>query len=184
LAVIVVATVPASASDTGFYLGAAVGTSSIDVLEFYPTIGDWVEDTDIAYKAYGGYRLLKFLAVEGGYTNFGNPQWLERNVQGYRERIDINVKGWNAFVVGILPVSNVVDIYGKLGVLAWDTRIESFLRGDIVYTESSSGTDSAYGIGIGFWVGPNVALHGEAGWFKIGEYDTIALYSIDVTYTF
>ncbi len=184
LVFLVAASIPASASDTGFYLGAALGSSSIDVLDFYPTLGDSVEDNDVAYKAYGGYRILKFLAVEAGYVNFGNPQWLERNVQGFRERADVNIKGWDAFVVGILPVGNVVDIYGKLGVFAWDTQIESFLQGDVVYTESSTGTDTVYGFGIGFWVGPNVTLRGEGEWFEIGDYGSVALYSVNVTYTF
>ena len=184
LVVFVAATIPASASDTGFYLGAGIGKPSIDVLDFYPTLGDYVEDDGLSYKAYGGYRIFKFLAFEGGFTNLGNNQYLERNVQGYREKVDISIKGFNAFVVGILPVSNVVDIYGKLGILAWDTDITVTLREEVNFAESSSGTDTAYGIGAGFWVGPNVTLRGEGEWFKIGDYGTVGFYSVNVTYTF
>ena len=182
--ILVAASMTASASDTGFYLGAGIGKASVDPLKFYPTLGDYVDNDDTGYKAYGGYRFLKFLAVEAGYTNFGNLQFAERNVQGSQEIADVSVKGWDAFVVGILPIGNVVDIYGKLGIMAWDTTITSTLRGEIHYTESSTGTDTAYGIGAGFWVGPNVTLRGEAGWFKIGDYETVPFYTIDVTYTF
>lgn len=184
LVILVAASIPASASDTGFYLGAGIGKASVDPLKFYPTLGDNVENDDLGYKVYGGYRFLKFLAVEAGYTNFGNLQFAERNVQGWQEIVDLSVKGWDAFVVGILPVSNVVDIYGKLGIMAWDTTITSTLREEIHYTESSTGTDTAYGIGAGFWVGPNVTLRAEAEWFKIGDYDTVPLYTFNVTYTF
>jgi len=184
LVILVAATIPASASDTGFYLGAGLGLTSIEVLDFYPTLGDAVEDDAAAFKAIGGYRVLKFFAIEAGYTNLGSPQWLERDVQGFRERAEVSITGWDAFIVGILPVGNVVDLYGKLGIMAWDTQVTSVLDGEIIYSESSTGNDTAYGFGAGFWVGPNVALRGEGEWFKIGEYGTVVLYSVNVTYTF
>jgi len=183
-AFLVVAAVPASASDTGFYVGAGIGLASMDPNDFYPTLGDAVEEADFSFKAYGGYRLLKFLAVEAGYTDLGSPQWRERNVQGYQETLEVSVQGWHAFVVGILPVGNAVDLYGKLGIMAWDTKITSVLLAEPVYSESSSGSDTAYGLGVGFWVGPNVTLRGEGEWFEIGDYGTVALFSVNVSYTF
>ena len=184
LVVLVAATVPASASDTGFYLGAGVGRSSIDIYKFYPSLGDSLEQDSSAFKAFGGYRFLKFLAVEAGYANLGSPQGLERNVQEHPERAEVSVKGWDAFAVGILPLGEVVDVFGKIGMMSWDTDITSVQDGEIIYSESATGNDAAYGIGIGFWVGPNVTLRGEGEWFKIGDYDTVALYTINVTYTF
>jgi len=184
LVVLVAAAVPASASDTGFYLGAGIGRSSIDIFEFYPSLGDSLEQDNSAYKVYGGYRFLKFLAVEGGYTNLGSPQGLERNVQEHPERAEVSVNGWDAFAVGILPLGQVVDVFGKIGMMSWDTNITSIQDGEVKYSESASGTDTAYGFGVGFWVGPNVTLRGEGEWFKIGDYDTVALYSFNVTYTF
>ena len=182
--ILVAATIPASASDTGFYLGAGIGQASMEIRDFYPELGDYVETPTPGYTAYGGYRFLKFLAVEAGYADLGSPQWQERNVQGYQERAEVSIKGWDAFVVATLPVSNVVDIYGKLGIMAWKTEITSFLQADYIYSESSTGTDTAYGIGAGFWVGPNVTLRVEAEWFKIGDYDTVPFYTFNVTYTF
>jgi opacity protein-like surface antigen len=182
--VFIAATAPASASDTGFYLGAGIGQSAIDIKEFYPSLGDSLEQDSDAFKAYGGYRFLKCIAVEAGYTNLGSPQGLERNVPEHPETAEVSVKGWDAFAVGILPVGNVVDIFGKIGMMSWDTKITSVQDGEVRYSESSTGTDTAYGIGIGFWVGKNVTLRGEGEWFKIGDYQTVALYSFNVTYTF
>ena len=183
-AVLVIAAVPTSASDTGFYVGAGIGLPSIEPNDFYPTLGDAVEEADFSFKAYGGYRLFKFFAVEAGYIDLGSPQWRERNVQGHQETLEVGVQGWNAFAVGILPVSNAVDLYGKFGFMGWDTKIKSVLLGDVIYSESSSGTDTAYGFGAGIWVGPNVTLRGEGEWFEIGDYGTVALYSVNVSYTF
>jgi opacity protein-like surface antigen len=185
LAIVLIAvTVPASASDTGFYLGAGIGQSSIDIKEFYPSLGDSLVQGGDAFKAYGGYRFLKFIAVEAGYASLGSPQGLEKNVPEHPERAEVGVKGWDAFAIGILPVSNVVDIFGKIGMMSWDTDIKSVQDGEVVYSESSTGTDTAYGIGIGFWVGQNVTLRAEGEWFTIGDYETVALYSANVTFTF
>jgi OOP family OmpA-OmpF porin len=184
MVLIVAATVPASASDTGFYLGAGFGRSSIDILEFYPSLGDSLDQENSAYKVYGGYRFLKFLAVEAGYTDLGSPQGMERNVPEHPERAEVSVNGLDAFVVGILPVSQVVDIYAKAGLMSWDTDITSIQDGEVIFSESTSGTDTAFGIGIGIWVGKNVTLRGEGEWFTIGDYSTVALYTFNVTYTF
>jgi opacity protein-like surface antigen len=181
---IVAATVPASASDTGFYLGAGIGRSSIDINDFYPSLGDSLKQANSAFKGYGGYRILKFVAVEAGYTNLGSPQGLERNVPEHPERAEVSVNGLDAFIVGILPVSQAVDIFAKAGLMSWDTDITSVQDGEVIFSESSSGTDTAYGIGIGIWVGKNVTLRGEGEWFKIGDFSTVALYSFNVTYTF
>jgi hypothetical protein len=184
LVVLVAATVPASASDTGFYLGIGIGRSSLDILKFYPSLGEHLAQDNSAFKAYGGYRFLKFLAVEAGYTNLGSPQGLERNVQEHPERAEVVVKGWDAFAVGILPVSQGVDIFAKIGMMSWDTKITSVQDTEVIYSESVTGTDAAYGIGIGFWVGKSVRLSAEGEWFKIGDYDTIALYTVNISYTF
>jgi OOP family OmpA-OmpF porin len=181
---LIAAAVPASASDTGFYLGAGIGKPSIDPNDFYPDLGDAIEEDALAFKGYGGFRFFKFLAVEGGYTNLGNSEWVERNVQGSRERAEISVKGWDAYVVGILPVSNSFELYGKLGFMAWDTEIRSYIVTDPHYSDSATGSDTAYGFGAGFWVGPNVTLRAEGEWFKIGDYATVPLYTFNVTYTF
>jgi len=184
LVVLVAAAVPASASDTGFYLGVGIGRSSIDILKFYPSLGDHLAQDNSAYKAYGGYRFLKFLAVEAGYANLGSPQGLERNVQEHPERAEVRVKGWDAFAVGILPASQVVDIFAKIGMMSWDTKITSVQDAELIYSESDTGTDPAYGIGIGFWVGKDVTLSAQGEWFKIGDYENAALYTVNISYTF
>lgn len=184
LAIVVVATVPASASETGFYLGAGLGPSSMEIKAFYPSLGDSIIQDGTAYKAFGGFRFLKFLAIEAGYTDLGSPQGLERNVQEHPERVEVAVNGWNAFVVGIIPVSNGVDIFGKIGMMSWETDITSVQDNEIYYAESYSGTDTAYGIGAGFWVGMGFAIRGEVEWFKIGDFETVAAYTANVTFTF
>ena len=63
-------------------------------------------------------------------------------------------------------------------------QLDVMVDGEVIFSESASGTDTAYGIGLGIWVGKNVTLRGEGEWFTIGDFDTVALYSFNVTYTF
>jgi len=182
--ILVAATAPASASETGFYLGAGLGPSSIDIKAFYPSLGDSTIQDGTAYKAFGGFRFLKFLAIEAGYADLGSPQGIERNVQEHPERVEVSVKGWDAFAVLIIPVSNGVDIFGKIGMMSWDTNITSVQDNELNYAESFSGTDTAYGIGIGFWVGMGFTIRGEGEWFTIGDFETVAIYTANLIFTF
>ena len=183
-AILVVVALPASASDTGFYIGAALGQSNIEITDFYPTLGDSLKQSSDSFKAFAGYRFLPFLAVEAGYANLGSPQGLERNVPEHPEVAEVSIKGWDAFVIGILPVSKNFDIFAKAGLYAWDTDITSVQDSEVIYDESLTGTDTAFGGGLGFWVGKNVTLRAEGEWLKVGEYSTVGFYSVGVTYTF
>src|SRR3954469_13887335 len=62
----------------GWYAGASAGQSRADVdSNGLVVIGATasnvsVEDTDTAYKVYGGYRFGRHLAVEAGYADLGS----------------------------------------------------------------------------------------------------------------
>lgn len=191
-AVLITAALPLSAADTGFLVGGGVGRSSIDVESFYPEIGNegenlgsgYQEQHNSAWKVYGGYRFLRFLAVEASWLSLGSPQIWETTVQEDPERAEVSVEGWDAFVVGILPVSKSFDLFAKVGVIAWDTEITSIQNQEVIFSESRSGSDTAYGFGLGWWVGTHVTLRLEREVFTIGDYDDVTLFSVGVSYTF
>jgi OOP family OmpA-OmpF porin len=191
-AVLMTAALPLAAADTGFLVGGGLGRSTIDIESFYPEIGNegenlgsgYQEQHNSAWKLYGGYRFLRFVAVEASWFSLGSPQVWETTVQEDPERAEVSVKGFDAFVVGILPVSNSFDIFAKVGLVAWDTDITSVQNQQVIFSESESGTDTAYGFGLGWWVGANVTLRLEGEVFTIGDYDDVALYSVGVSYTF
>jgi OOP family OmpA-OmpF porin len=193
VAIVVAAALPASASDTGFFLGVGLGRSTIDIKEFYSAIGQPDNDDadpgfqsqhNSAFKVYGGYRFSDFLAVEASSLDLGSPQAWETTVQEHPERAEISVDGWNAFAVGIVPVGRIVDFFAKIGMMSWDSEIISIQDEVVIHSESSSGTDLAYGLGIGFWVSGSVTVRVEGERFTIGDYDDVSLWSLGVAFTF
>jgi OOP family OmpA-OmpF porin len=160
--------------------------------KFYPSIGNDPDNPDpgyqaqdnSAYKFSGGYRFMKYLAVEAGYTDLGSPQAWEVNVQEHPDRAEVSIKGWNAYAVGIIPLSKSLDLFGKIGMVAWDTTVRSEQDGEVIFSETDSGTDLAYGIGFGWWVGKHVALRPEGESYTIGDYDDVTAYAVGMSYTF
>jgi OOP family OmpA-OmpF porin len=192
LFILIASVFPTLAAENGFLLGGGVGRSSIEIRKFYPDIGNDPDNPDpgfqdqhnSAYRFYAGYRFLKFLSIEVGYTDLGSPQVWETTVQEHPEQVEVSVKGMNAFAVGIIPVGESVDLFGKIGMVAWDTTLRSEQDGEVKFSETDSGTDLAYGIGFGWWVGKHVALRLELENYTIGDFDDVSAYSVGISYTF
>lgn len=161
LAIIAVAT-PAQADDRwwqGFYMGAGAGwgrfESDYQQLGVMPAgtgINNTLEGTfidgagnanvnfnesAITHKFFAGYRILKYLAVEGGYFNFhdmeDSPCFLFdstgqcSDVPGQlpsvpSERawtVEVPLDGWTAYAVGILPFNDTIEGFVKVGAVNW-----------------------------------------------------------------
>jgi len=178
--VLAAAAAPASAVDNGFYIGGSLGGSSLDIRDVDDDLGDIdFSDGDTAYKLFAGYRFLSFLAVEAGYVDFGDPA----DLVGEIDQIDvqIGVSGWDAFALGILPVGPV-DVFGKLGVISWDADIRSAFE-DLVDSDSDSGTDVAYGLGVALRLG-SFAIRIEGEMFDVDGADELYMLSAGATFTF
>jgi len=177
---VIAAATPAVAADNGFYIGASIGGSSLDISDFDDELGDIdFSDGDTAYKLFAGYRVLSFLAVEAGYVDFGDPS----DVIGGLEAVDVQVSltGWDAFAVGILPIGPV-DIFAKVGVISWDADIRAALD-DLVDSDSDSGTDAAWGLGVALRLG-SFAIRVEGEQFDVDGADNLYLVSAGATFTF
>jgi hypothetical protein len=74
----------------------------------------------------------------------------------------------DAFAVGLLPIGPV-DLFAKVGLVSWDTDIRArLIPTDVVDTDSDSGTDAAYGIGVALRLG-KVAIRAEGEQFRIAD---------------
>ncbi len=183
LVVLVAAAAPGSAAENGFFIGAGIGESTLDYRDYDSSLERrYVNGSTWGFKALGGYRLMKYFALEGGYIDFGDPEWIEANAQGYRLKLQAHVTGWNALAVGILPVGGV-EFFAKAGVIAWESNFR-IIRDEDVETDSESGTDAAYGIGFAVSAGKGATLRFEAERFNISAGEAINFYSVGVLYTF
>jgi hypothetical protein len=97
--------------ERGGYIGGAIGASKFTDDDIYPDFVD-LDDESTAYQLYGGYRFLKYFALEGRLTNLGEFE--------YSDRFDNEKWQYGALTVnamGILPFGDSgFDIYGQLGI--------------------------------------------------------------------
>jgi OOP family OmpA-OmpF porin len=181
-AILVAAAVPAAAVENGFYIGGSVGGSSLEVEDFDEEFGAFrFSDGDTAYKLFAGFRFLNFLAVEAGYVDLGDPQDIIASIEGDELEVRIGVNGWDAFAIGLLPIGPV-DLFVKVGVVSWEADIRAAYN-DLRDADSDTGTDAAYGIGVGLRLG-GWALRAEGEQFDIGNAEDVYMFSVGATYTF
>jgi len=154
----------AGAVEHGFYLGGSLGQSDSGLKSGNVNYSD----TDTGWKLIAGFRAFKMLGFEVNYVDLGNT-----STAGAKA----NTKAFDGFVVGVLPIP-FVDIYGKVGLVSWKTDGSS-----PNFSLSQSGSDFAYGAGVGMSFGP-VGVRLEYEGFDIQQASTPSLLSIGVTYTF
>ncbi len=187
LALIVVAIIalaaPASAAETGIYVGGGLGVSSLDVSDFAPEFADLrLEQSDPGTKLFAGWRVSRFFAVEAGYTNFGDVrQWEGGNLNFFREA-KIGISMWSAYAVGLVPLSGKTDLYGKLGYSSWDSSVQTTSSGE---TEdlSTSGTDPTFGIGLALRF-KKFGARVEGDWLQIPDSGQVFMLSASLTFIF
>ena len=126
----------------GFYLGASIGSASLE-LEDSNTSADFKGD-DTGFKLAAGYRFLKWVAVEASYQDYGQP---EDDVLGVRLRGDFS--SFSVSALGLLPLGDF-DLYARGGIARWDGSLEAVNFGIDV---SEDNTDPLFGLGAQYRAG-------------------------------
>jgi len=164
---------PTYAAEPGFFIGASGGQSYIDdEIE-----NRHIDDNETGWKAYLGYNFLPWLGIEAGYVDFGTYSSNEL-IEGTHFDADIDVTGWDGFLVGYLPIGSA-DLFAKVGAIDLETELNTRNFG----TDSNSDTQFAYGLGVAWNIG-HWALRAEAEGFDDNEVDDFYFISAGVTYHF
>ena len=165
----------------GFYLGAGIASAQIEVDDVYADFSEVdFDEKDTGYKLFAGYRFLDFLAVEGGYVDFGNPTY-STTMGDTVLNTSFALDGWDACVVGILPIGPV-DLFAKAGFFWWDAEVDAAID-DSSWSGLDSGSDPVYGIGAAVWLG-QFSIRAEYEIFDISEADNVSQISLGLAYTF
>lgn len=120
----------ATANAEGGYIGLSVGKSDVDLYGF---------DDGSSMAITGGYKINPNFAVEASYVDLGDssdniaPVWT------------LEASGLNFAAVGILPINQKVDLFGKVGLFMWDASLNEAGTGEIA---SDDGTDLSFGFGL------------------------------------
>jgi outer membrane protein OmpA-like peptidoglycan-associated protein len=193
---LIVAAGTASAAEEGLFLGIGAGQSTMEAESnnnLGPTLK--VDESDNAYKFYGGYNFTNWFGIEGGYIELGNAsesQTFSPVVTGNPERIEaeVSANGWQGFGVLYLPLGNF-DLFAKVGGIAANIDVETKLRfpgpvppAGTTSDDSSEGNGMmAYGAGamynFGHW-----AIRAEYEAYDVDKLDDLYAVTGSLQYTF
>jgi OOP family OmpA-OmpF porin len=172
-----------------------------DLIQFFegsgPTrnVSASTEDTDIGYTAAFGYRFSRYVAAELGLAQYGETSSIVRGEidqgqgQGF---VPANVKfsfavGGPLFsVIGILPLGDKFEIYGRAGVLFANAERELAARvdGRNAGRGSAKGdsTEVVYGVGLAYNINQVYSLRLEQQRLsEVGQDDRSGTEDIDYT---
>ncbi|MBC7604911.1 MAG: outer membrane beta-barrel protein, partial [Ramlibacter sp.] len=114
-----------AAEPDGWYLGANVGSTREHFAApaaITPFVGPGFgvssftsDDKDKGGKIYGGFRLNRNLAIEGGYFDLGRFDYQYNTVPAGTLSGSSHPRGVNLDVVGIVPLGDRFSVFGRVG---------------------------------------------------------------------
>ncbi|HEV8334285.1 MAG TPA: outer membrane beta-barrel protein [Steroidobacteraceae bacterium] len=123
----------------GFYAGAGFGTTKINDDGF----DDNVDDSDTGFKVFGGYSFNQNFAIEATYFDLGEAS----GSFDVGEDFDVGISGFGVAAVGVLPLSDMFSLFGKLGYASYDIDAHVEIVGVGSGNASDSQSDLTYGAG-------------------------------------
>jgi len=93
-------------------MGGSWGITSYRHDDAFDAVDTSVDDRDSSVQIFGGYRLLKYFAVEGRFSDLGDYMLTTDEVS-----VSFEFTAWSLHAVGIYPFGGSgFDLYGELGV--------------------------------------------------------------------
>jgi len=135
------------------YFGGSIGPSDADS---YCTGATECEDTDTAWKVFGGYKITERLSAEASYVNLGD---VHKTSGGTVQNSDVSA--FTATAIGSIPINDQFDIFGKVGAMRWDSDNTA---------GSESGFGMTYGVGARMNISEKTKLRAE--WEKLPDIET------------
>ncbi|WP_179957434.1 outer membrane beta-barrel protein [Exilibacterium tricleocarpae] len=151
----------AQSNDTGWYLGLGAGRAYLE--DDNRLVGVDFDADDTAMKVYFGYKINQYIAIEGSYADWGEP---DDRIGGNKYEADLS--GFGGFVMGILPVTDRFDLFAKIGVYLWDAELEN--KRTNLELADEDGYNLGFGFGAGYDLTNNVGIRVE---FEAVDADTL-----------
>ena len=177
----------AQAADTDYqtgswYLGAGFGKAraNIDQAQIAADLqqaGFGVNNVsrdrrDESYKLYGGYQLLPYLALEGGYYDLGNFSFAADTLPVSLYRGETRIKGLNLALVGTLPLTSQLSALAKLGAVFHDSDTR-FASNGLINVDGLNDDNQylkhQFGVGLQYQFDAALALRLEAERYRIDD---------------
>jgi hypothetical protein len=142
------------------------------------------DDTDLGYQIYAGYQFMKWLSVEGGYTNLGGSDILL-----VQDEVKTDVDGWSLGLALTAPYIEKIGLYALVGAYRWDKERTQQRSGEPLTKDSDSGTNQYWGLALRYPLTEKIGINLEVKNFldigddKVGETD-YGLYTAGLSFRF
>ena len=139
--------------ETGAYAGLSLGQSKakLDCAGFSSC-----DDKDTAFKIFGGYQFMRYIAAEAGYTDLGKVKASAPGVS-----VEIKSHVWELLAVGSYPIgTSGFAPYAKAGFYRGETKTNVSVTGGGASNKETS-TDITGGIGVRYDIMRNFAVRAE-----------------------
>lgn len=188
----------AAADEAGWYIGAGIGQTDLNlsVSDFDDgsiTSGS-VDDNATGLKLFVGYRLNRHFVIEGGYVALtdDNSDNFEGISDGTGSRfaagsvgVEVQPKGPFVAAVGFMSLRANFALLGKARIVDWDTDVNRVDSSGLFFNDDKDhGAESMYGVGVEYRFRNRVAVRGE--WERFTDVvDTdMNLLSVSLSYRF
>jgi hypothetical protein len=152
-----------SAADSGFYLGASIGSASLE--EDFD--GFDVDDDTEAYRVIGGLQFGETFGIEAGYQNFGD--FTERfDLGGTTAITRLTADGWTLGGTVGIPVGESASLFGRGGIFVWDADVEI----DGIRAAVDDDSNPYYGVGAKVDFTRNFSLVGDWTRYELDDVDS------------
>jgi hypothetical protein len=134
-----------------FYVGGGIGDGTLEGSERFDGGSIDFDESDFAWKLFGGYRFSEYLGVELAYYDLGSPSQNFGFDGGEAGPIDVDLRAELTGIAGHAVVAYPLgpfEVFGKLGVVSYEADLEVKERlSSERFSADDSGTELAYGVG-------------------------------------
>lgn len=182
------------AADNNWYMGASIGQNKGDSEVTAGTAS--LDETDTAWKIYGGYNFNKYFALELFYADLGELSLKGNNGDTFSYKgtaysftannasLTTEVESVGLNVLATYPVHKHFEPFAKLGLHRYD--VESTVTASSISSSSVSddGTDLLYGLGFKIPITESISVIAEWENYEFGDYGSSDFISAGLIYKF
>jgi OmpA-OmpF porin, OOP family len=136
--------------DPQTYLGAGFADFAVDAQDF----GYDADDNGV--KLLAGFKINDYLAAELGYL--GGARIVD---EGLFDVEQVDLRALSGSIVGRLPVTSTLSIFGKVGVARYQLDFDWLVDGRIVESDRIRDDELIYGFGLTADLGSRFQIRGE-----------------------
>jgi OOP family OmpA-OmpF porin len=175
IAALLAVLIPAAAlAESGFVVGASVGSAELsDDFDGFD-----VDANSTAYRFTVSWKFNDYLAVQGGYHNFGR---FDQTFDIDGEAVDLSLKadGFTLGLVGNLPLGDRWSLFARSGAFFWDGDADI----NNVSAATPEDTNFYFGAGVQFVIGEKLSLTADGSRYDLDS-SASNVFSIGLNYTF